>query len=852
MNEELKIIIKAVTDQAKKELAEVRNELDDIKDTGTESGAAVNKAMSTMAKGILVAVTAVGALTAAMVKLGKSAQEVQKGFAKLNTSFMNMGASTEQATQTYKELFSFLGDHDRAIEAAQNLAAITTEEEKLAEWTNALQGAFATFGDSLPIEGLAEAANETIKVGKVTGVMADALNWAGVSEDAFNASLAQTTSLEEREALVRSTLNGLYSNSAKLYEVNNQATKRYNESQANLNLALAQASAYTTPFLTSINNLGATLLTVLGPALSAVATYLTAFIELIAEAIQWVGNFFGLFSSGAAESTADVKGYQEAMKNYTDSLHESFGTVGTDIEDTIKKQEKLKKQVMGFDELNIVNQPTSSAAAGAGGGGGAGGIGKLPQAPNPADFGIGGGLIDTEAFKKDLDEAKEKIKGLLVLVGLVAAGLATWKLANFISSIQAAMKLVKQMGDGKFFHKVFGEKAADYLDDIKLKLKNLGGTILIIAGAVLLVQGYMDAWANGIDWGNMALMISGIGLAVGGVALAFGPLAAAIATIVGGIALLVIGIKDLVTNGYSMEAVITVLIGVLLIAVGVMWAFNAALLANPITWIVIAIAALVAAFVILWNEVDAFKQFWVDLWDGIVAGFEATVEWLGDACKAIGQFFVDAWNAIKKAWSAVVKFFKDVWQGIKNAFSAVGSWFRDIFKAAADGIKKAFSSIISFFKGIWNNIKKIFSDVGSAISKAITGAVKQAVNAVLGTAVKAINGFISAINFAIGAINLIPGVNISKLSKLSVPKLATGGIVDSATLALVGERGKEAVLPLENNTGWMDTLADKIAARSAGPSKIVLMLDGRELGYATINSINNITRQTGKIQLAIV
>lgn len=162
------------------------------------------------------------------------------------------------------------------------------------------------------------------------------------------------------------------------------------------------------------------------------------------------------------------------------------------------------------------------------------------------------------------------------------------------------------------------------------------------------------------------------------------------------------------------------------------------------------------------------------------------------------------------------------------------------------------TKIKKWFTNLWDAIKKVFSDVGKVVADAVSGAVKKAVNAVLSTAVKVINGFISAINFAIGIINAIPGVNISKLSKLSVPALAKGGIVDSATLALVGERGKEAVLPLENNTGWMDSLADKLSERSNTPSKIVLMLDSKELGWANINSINSITKQTGKLQLAIV
>jgi hypothetical protein len=90
------------------------------------------------------------------------------------------------------------------------------------------------------------------------------------------------------------------------------------------------------------------------------------------------------------------------------------------------------------------------------------------------------------------------------------------------------------------------------------------------------------------------------------------------------------------------------------------------------------------------------------------------------------------------------------------------------------------------------------------------------------------------------------------ISVPQIPKLARGGIVDQATLALIGERGKEAVVPLENNTEWIDKLVERLTSRQQAPSKIVLMLDGKELGWANINTINNITRQTGALQLQLV
>jgi phage-related protein len=262
--------------------------------------------------------------------------------------------------------------------------------------------------------------------------------------------------------------------------------------------------------------------------------------------------------------------------------------------------------------------------------------------------------------------------------------------------------------------------------------------------------------------------------------------------------------------------------------------------------------AVVAVFVILWNECEGFRNFFIALWDAIVVAFKAVVAWFEQAGKDIASFFVGAWNGIVSAWNACGKFFSDCWNAIKNAFAAVGKWFSDIFTGAWNGIKKAFSAVGSFFTGIWESIKSIFSKVGSVIGGAVSNAFSTAINWVLKTAIGIINGFISAINFAISIINAIPGVNITQIKKLDVPKLAKGGIVDSATLAVIGERGKEAVVPLENNTGWMDMLAERISNRGNTPSKIVLALDGKELGYATINSINNITRQTGTLQLAIV
>ena len=167
--------------------------------------------------------TAIAGAATALLALSASTAEYRNNQAKLATAFETAGGSATVAKDTYNDLYRVLGDGGKATEAAGHLAKLTTEEKALNEWTTICQGVYATFGDSLPVEGLTEAANETAKVGTVTGTLADALNWAGVSEDAFNEKLAACNTEAEREKLIRETLNGLYNDAASKYEVNNAA-----------------------------------------------------------------------------------------------------------------------------------------------------------------------------------------------------------------------------------------------------------------------------------------------------------------------------------------------------------------------------------------------------------------------------------------------------------------------------------------------------------------------------------------------------------------------------------------------------------------------------------------------------
>lgn len=275
MNEELKIIISAEIDKLKQELQNGQKEIQKLEKQAKSSDGKFGKAMASMGKaavaGMKAVATAVAAGATALIGLAEATKEYRTAQAKLNSAFEAAGSSAAQAKTTYNELYRVLGDSDVAVEAANHLAKLTTNEQDLAEWTNICQGVYATFGDSLPIEGLTEAANETAKVGTLTGSLADALNWAGVNEEAFQAQLDACNSEAEREALIRETLNGLYSEAADAYEENAASLIRANEAQARMTEALAALGEIAEPIVTEMKILAASLLESLVPGLQLVA-----------------------------------------------------------------------------------------------------------------------------------------------------------------------------------------------------------------------------------------------------------------------------------------------------------------------------------------------------------------------------------------------------------------------------------------------------------------------------------------------------------------------------------------------------------------------------------------------------
>lgn len=198
------------------------------------------KAMQDFAKKSAVAAGAAATgLATAFIALDGATEEYRVAQGKLNTAYEAAGLGADNAARAYSSLYGILGDTDTATEASQLLAKIAKNEGDIQDWTDIAAGAFGTFGDSLPIEGLIEASNETAKVGEVTGVLADALNWAGIMEDDFNKKLSACRSESERTQLITDTLYKTYEDAASAFYKNNDALVENRESQVAINNTMA-------------------------------------------------------------------------------------------------------------------------------------------------------------------------------------------------------------------------------------------------------------------------------------------------------------------------------------------------------------------------------------------------------------------------------------------------------------------------------------------------------------------------------------------------------------------------------------------------------------------------------------
>lgn len=341
-------------------------------------------------------------------------------------------------------------------------------------------------------------------------------------------------------------------------------------------------------------------------------------------------------------------------------------------------------------------------------------------------------------------------------------------------------------------------------------LKKVGGICLIIIGVAEMVKGAFSAWTEGVAWDNLIQMLIGATALVGGLALAFGPVAAAVGTVIAGVVLLVTGLQDVLKNGFTLQNIIPILVGIaaICVAIGLSIGWIPALIAL----IVAAVAVAVIAIITYWDEI---KQFFVNLWEGIKAIW-------GTVC----DFFVNLWTVIcdwfKGVWNGIATFFVNLWEGIKTVWNAVGNFFTSIFTTAWNGIKTAWSGVTTFFSNIWSGIKSGFVAV---------------INGIIGGFEGFLNFFVKGINWIISGINKIsfevpdwvPGIggktvgfNIKQVSEIKLGRISgysTGGFPEDGLFManhneLVGQfsNGKTAVV---NNEQIIEGISRGVSDASA-------------------------------------
>lgn len=537
---------------------------------------------------------------------------------------------------------------------------------------------------------------------------------------------------------------------------------------------MSEMASATATLKNSIGALTAPIISALTPAIVTLCTWIT-------NAINAMNRFIAVISGKSTWTKA-----KKQQVDYAASLDKTAGSA-----------KKAAGALAAFDDLNVLQK--NDSGSGSGGASGASGSGYEEVPLTEKDF-------------EWVKNVKKIFESMLPIVLAIAAALLTWKIASFLTDLLAMSSI----------------------------LGTIVSWLVVIAGFALTIYSLFDMWTNGVDWENLIGYIVGASLAVGGLYALFGPMVAGIALIVISIAGLITALHDIRENGLNTQNMCLLLVSAFGLVVGTFMAFGA------------VAAAVVAGILLIVAGIADLINNGVNLKNGIliVAGvFTSLLLTAGVVVASIAALIAGLVLAIVADWD---NFKRTVLEPIVEWGLVMLSNFTQI----GDGIKEIFSGITTFLKGVftgdwkmaWTGIKTFFVGVWDVI----VGCLKSSVNFVIGALNTAYNAICGVINACISAINKISftvpdwvpglggkqfgGFNLQKIQPVNIPYLANGGITTGATIAKIGEAGREAVLPLENNTGWMDDLASKLASKMpdySGAKTVVLEVDGKE--FARIN-----------------
>ena len=453
--------------------------LDDVGDSAedTNDGFTVMKGAISglITKGITTLISKCADAAKSIYGLAESTREYREDMGKLETAFESAGKSTELATDTYKQFYSVLGEEDRSVEAVNHLAQFVETEKDMQKWTTIAAGVWGTFGDSLPIEGLTEAANETAKVGEVTGVLADALNWAGVTQEDFQKYLDKCSSEQERAAYITEMLNNLYGDAADKYRENNASIIEARLANSDYTDTLAEMGEKIEPVTTAVQKgLNKILTKALELADKIDFEALADNVGVLADKIIILAeDGFAWLKENGDWLTASIAGLTAAFVSFKVAM--AISSVIT----------KVKKAMEGMTAaqaaLNLVMNmnPIGLVAAA---------IGVL----------VAAGI----ALYKNWDTVKEKAIAFGAKVNEIWTGIANW-IGNAIDTI------------GQYFP-LFGGYLSGWWENIQAAVENVKGIFSGIIDFVsnIFAGNWSAAWQNVIDiFGNIFGMIGNIALA---------------------------------------------------------------------------------------------------------------------------------------------------------------------------------------------------------------------------------------------------------------------------------------------------------------------------------------------------
>ena len=265
-------------DQANRALDETAGNAEQASQRTEGAFSKIGSAALGIGKFVLTAGAALGGAWFAAIE---GSREYRAEMGLLDAAFQASGHSSTEAKNTYSDLNAVLGDTEQAVEAAQHIALIADNEKEMNELTHIGTGIFATFGQSLPLEGLFEAVNHSAALGETQGSLADALEWSGITVEDFNDKLAKCTTEEERQDLIVKTLQDTYSKAGDQYKETNKDVMEANKAQERLTDAFAELGRVGEPILTAIKNGVAKMV-------SAAVPKLESFIQKVKDAKKWL------------------------------------------------------------------------------------------------------------------------------------------------------------------------------------------------------------------------------------------------------------------------------------------------------------------------------------------------------------------------------------------------------------------------------------------------------------------------------------------------------------------------------------------------------------------------------------